>query len=100
MLAAAYSIFMVNLVFGILVKTGIIDNSRFRKVHHLLYFLVMASIISAVALAFLMGASNAWYLADMAGMLLGMSLFKGHSRMHWIYATFCCAVYSAILFWH
>lgn len=91
---------MTNLVFGILVKMRVIDSSRFRTVHHLLYFLVMASIILAAAIAFLMGASNAWYLADMAGMLLGMSLFKGHSRGHWIYASLCCAVYSVLLFLH
>lgn len=91
---------MTNLVFGILVKMRVIDSSRFKVVHHALYFLVMASIIITAALAFMMGASNAWPLAAMAGMLLGMALFKGRSRAHWMYAALCSAVYSALLFWH
>jgi hypothetical protein len=98
-LPIAYSIFLVNFVFGLLVKKRIIDSTRFRFVHHMLYFFVVASLLVATALAFIEGSERRWLQAGMAGLLLCMPFFRGRSRGHWIYATLCCAVYSAIVFW-
>lgn len=100
MLIAAYSIFLTNFVFGLLVKSRVIDSRRFRFVHHMLYFLVVASLLASAILAFAEGRGSAWFLAGMTGLLLLLPRFRGRSRAHWMYATFCSAVYSAIVFWH
>jgi len=99
MLVAAYSIFIMNLAFGVLVRWRVIDSARFRIVHHVLYFIVMASLLAAVLMAFGEGSALAWPLAGMAALLLGMALLPGRGRAHRAYAIFCCAVYSAILLW-
>lgn len=66
----------------------------------MLYFLVVASLLASAVIAFLDGLERAWLLAGMTGLLLVMPRFRGRSRWHWMYAMFCSAVYSAIVFWH
>lgn len=101
MLGAAYSIFLANVIVGLLVKTHVITSSRFRLMHHVLYFFVMASLLAATVATFIHGsAAYAWQQVGMAAILLGMPLFRGRSSGHWMYATFCCAAYSALVFWH
>ncbi len=66
----------------------------------MLYFLVVATLLASAVIAFIGGERTAWFLAGMTGLLLVMPRLRGRSRAHWMYATFCSAVYSAIVFWH
>jgi hypothetical protein len=98
MIATAYGIFLVNFLFGLAVGLGIVDSSRFRFVHHAIYFLVMLSLIVATALSIGRGESIAWAFGTMAALLLVMPRFPGRSRGHALYAVVCLVLYSAIVF--
>lgn len=98
MIAIAYGIFLLNFLFGLAVRSGVVDSSRFRFVHHGIYFLVMISLIAATAVAAWRGERVAWALGTMAALLLAMPRFPGRSRTHAGYATLCLVLYSAILF--
>ena len=97
MYLAAYFTFLANLAFGVLVKSGVIDTTRFRFIHHALYFVVMASIVIGAILAIGTAPLRAGLLGGMTLLLLLMPRFRGRSRAHWMYATFCAALYSAIV---
>ncbi len=99
MLIAAYSIFLANFLFGALVKSRIIDSRSFRIVHHLLYLLVVVSLLVATLLAFMRGRHQAWGTGAMAGLLLCMPLFRGRSRGHWIFAILCALLYTLLVIW-
>lgn|GEM_PF-997163 len=99
MLIAAYSIFLTNLLFGALVKGRIIDSRSFRVVHHLLYLIVVASLLAATLLAFMRGRQQAYATGAMAGLLLCMPLFRGRSRGHWIFALVCALLYTLLVIW-
>ncbi|MDB5034775.1 MAG: hypothetical protein JWQ98_2016 [Chlorobi bacterium] len=99
MLLTAYSIFLANFLFGVMVKSRVIDSARFRWFHHTLYLLVMAGIAGAVIEAIIAGSWRGLLLAGMGAMLLLMPRFRGRGNGHWIYATCCCVAYSAIVFW-
>jgi hypothetical protein len=97
LLLISFFLFLANLAFGLLVKIGVIDNARLRFVHHGLYFLVIASILTATILSLREGLSHAALPGAMTVLLLLMPFFKGRGRAHWMYATFCAALYSAIV---
>ena len=99
MLITAYGIFLTNALFGLLVKLGVIDNGRFRVVHHLLYFLVVVSLMSATLLTFLRGERGGYAMGAMAGLLLCMPLFRGRSRGHWLFASCCALLYTTLVAW-
>lgn len=95
----AYSLFLANFTYGILAKSHIIDATRFRVMHHGLYFCVMVSIIAATVEEFLSGEFPL-LLILMAGLLFGMTRFRGRTAQHWQYALFCFLTYSAILVYY
>jgi hypothetical protein len=98
-LLTAYCIFLTNVLFGLLVKIGVIDNRRLRVVHHLLYFLVVVSLLVATLLAFLHRERSGYAMAGMTALLLCMPLFRGRSRGRWIFATCCAGLYTALVAW-
>ncbi|MBC8044231.1 MAG: hypothetical protein IAF08_12405 [Rhizobacter sp.] len=93
-----------------LVKFKIVDNTRFRFLHHAIYFFVMCGVIAATVIAFLQPSpqrlsgnnlavnSVAYSLAVLTAMLLLMIRFRGRTAGHWMYALVCLSVYSVIVF--
>ncbi|MBS1911556.1 MAG: hypothetical protein JST22_06195 [Bacteroidetes bacterium] len=97
MLGIAYATFLANFVFGLLVKMRAIRTRRFRFVHHLLYALVMGTILTATALAVVRASwPTALWPGIMALLLLAMPAFRGAGRAHSIFATLCLLLYTGI----
>lgn len=98
MTAIAYGAFLLNLLFGLGVRLNVIPRGGYRRIHHILYFIVMASLAAAI-LAAILRHDTIWYrLVPMGIILAVMPRFSGFSRGHWIYALFCLIVYSLVLF--
>ncbi|HVZ38625.1 MAG TPA: hypothetical protein VHI13_05070 [Candidatus Kapabacteria bacterium] len=97
MLGIAYATFLANFAFGLLVKMHAIRTRRFRFVHHLLYALVMGTIVAATVVAV---ARASWPAAlwpgIMALLLFAMPAFRGAGRAHSIFATLCLLLYTGI----
>ncbi len=95
----AYSCFILNFTYGILAKTRVIDATRFKIIHHAVYFCVMLSLAVAALVEWLDGKFPALLLI-MAGLLLGMTQFSGRTERHWQYALVCFIAYSALLVYY
>ena len=96
-LLIAYGFFVVNFLFGVMVGSGMIDNSRIRPLHHLLYFCAVVSLIAVVVVEVIGGLDIRWMALPMIALLLAMPFFRGGSRGHAIYASFCLAVYTFLI---
>jgi hypothetical protein len=94
----AYGAFIVNVLFGLAVKSGVVPRGRYRRVHHAIYAAVMASLAAAIVAAIVRGDGTWLRLAAMAVILSAMPRFRGAGRAHWMYATFALVVYSLVVF--
>ncbi|MDW8466672.1 MAG: hypothetical protein RML35_11045 [Chloroherpetonaceae bacterium] len=72
----AFSCFLVNFLYGILAKLRVVDAARFKVVHHVMYFFVMASLVAAVSLEIYERGVPVPLLV-MVVALLGMTRFSG-----------------------
>ncbi|RFM24430.1 MAG: hypothetical protein D0433_05425 [Candidatus Thermochlorobacter aerophilum] len=95
----AYACFVLNFAYGILAKTKVINTARFKVVHHIIYFCVIASLIIALLMEYMDGKFPVLLLIT-AALLLGMTQFSGKTRRHWQYALVCFFVYSAVLIYY
>ncbi|MCS7013191.1 MAG: hypothetical protein RMI34_02270 [Chloroherpetonaceae bacterium] len=91
----AFSCFLVNFLYGILAKLRVVDAARFKVVHHVMYFFVMASLVAAVSLEIYERGVPVPLLV-MVVALLGMTRFSGKSSWHWRYAVLCLVMYLAV----
>lgn len=98
LLKGAFLCFVLNFVFGLLVRTGIIDSRRFRFVHTALYFCAVTSLAIAALAYWTFGPSiGAVACGVMLLLLLVMSRLPGRLRGHWIYAIICAAMYIGLM---
>ncbi len=98
LLKGAFLCFLLNFVFGLLVRAGIIDSRRFRVVHTVLYFCAVASLgLTALAYGIFGPGIGAVVCGAMLVPLFFMSRFPGRSRGHWVHALICAVLYVALL---
>jgi hypothetical protein len=95
MLILSYSIFIVNMLFGLCVKFKVIDSKKFKFLHHVIYFIVMLSLIITTSLTALdKNFVNMFQLLIPLFFLSFMPKFSGHKTAHWQYALVCFVVYT------
>jgi hypothetical protein len=97
MLAVAYTFFLANFTFGLLVGARIIPSMRFRRLHHALYFGVMVSLAGTIITEEFLDGHLAVLPAIVFCLLLAMPLFRGGSRLHAAYAVLCLVIYTAVV---
>jgi hypothetical protein len=97
MLTLAYSLFWVNFVYGIVVKSNFFHNKKFKFLHHALYFLVMLTLFISISLEFYQqNFLSSGVLMFLFILLLAMTRFSGRSPNHWKYAILCNLIYTTI----
>lgn len=94
-ISLAFGCFLTNFLYGILAKLRIVDAARFKVMHHILYFCVMASLGLAIGMEVWRGAAPV-PLAAVFVMLFGMTRFSGKTRQHWQYAVWCLVAYVGV----
>lgn len=100
MLALAYSLFWANFLYGIAAKFELLPTRKFKILHHLIYFLAMLTLFSAMVYEFYsQSALSGMALLFVFALLLGMTRFSGRNPRHWQYAMVCNVVYTIIFFY-
>lgn len=94
-ISLALGCFLANFLYGILAKLRIVDTTRFKVAHHILYFCVMASLGLAIGMEVWKGAMPV-PLVMLFVMLFGMTRFSGKTRRHWQYAVWCLVAYLGV----